>query len=136
MGPLSQLTTDEPDAEYAVLGDNHIGTAVARRLADLGHHVTVVSESTDTVDGRGVQGDPTDLETLARADVADASTVVVATRTDSQNLLVAQLVRTHFDVATVVVLTNEPDRIETVEKAGHDPVCATSAIADAIVDDL
>ncbi|WP_323674975.1 NAD-binding protein [Halorubellus sp. PRR65] len=143
--PFSSTETSDEAADYYVLGGNHVGEAVAERLLANGHDVTVVTESsTETdltgsateADLTGVDGDASDLSTLEAAGVADASTVVVATRTDARNLLVAQLVRTQFDVPRVVVLTNHPDRMASIDDAGHDPVCATNAIADAIVGDL
>jgi len=134
-GSSTPPTLDDSPTEYAVIGDDHVGTAVAGRLADAGHDVAVVGESADPTQARSVRGDPTDLATLSNADVAGASTVVVATRTDARGLLVAQLVRAHFG-APAVVLTNDPDRLDTVEDAGHDSVCATTAIVDAIVEEL
>lgn len=122
---------DEP-ACY-VLGGEHVGTALARRLRTHGA-VCVVDESFDSSDSDGFRGDPTDVRTLEAAGVAAASTVVVATPSDRRNLLIAQLVRTAFEVSRVVVLVNAPDRFDLLEAAGHEPVCATTALADALVD--
>jgi len=60
----------------------------------------------------------------------------VATPDDGRNLLVAQLVRTRFDVGGVFVLVHTPDRSDPVAEAGHEPICATSALADAVADDV
>ncbi len=122
------------DAACYVLGGGHVGTAVARRLRTDDHDVCVVDESCDPSEPVGFQGDPTDVRALEAAGVAGASTVVVATPSDRRNLLVAQLVRVHFDVPRVVVLANVPDRRDLLAEAGHEPVCATSALSDALVD--
>jgi trk system potassium uptake protein TrkA len=61
---------------------------------------------------------------------------VVATPFDARNLLVAGLVRTRFDVPRSVVLTNAPERVAAVSEAGHDPVRATAALSDALVDSV
>lgn len=136
MRPFSRPTKDEPTADYAVLGGNHLGEAVANRLHAAGKRVCVVTESPSTTTLPSVEGDPTDLSTLEQAGVSEAKTVVVATTTDARNLLVAQLMRAHFDVARVVVLTNRPDNVTTVGDAGHEPLCATSIIADAVVENV
>jgi trk system potassium uptake protein TrkA len=136
MSPFSRSTNEESPVEYVVLGGNHVGEAVARRLQAAGHAVRVVTEAPRETALPSVEGDPAELSTLEEAAVADAGIVVVATDTDARNLLVAQLVRANFDVPHVYVLTNQPDRVDTVDAAGHEPICATSAIADAVVEEL
>jgi len=134
--PFARPDPDEQPPAYYVLGGNHVGEAVARRLHDDGRDVAVITEGPTASDVRCIRGDPTELATLEAADVPDASTVVVAGRSDARNLLVAQLVRSNFEVPRVVVLTNDPDVLDPVDQAGHDPVCATTAIADAVHDEL
>jgi trk system potassium uptake protein TrkA len=95
-----------------------------------------VSESYESPESSGLRGDPTDVLALEAAGVADASTVVVATRSDRRNLLIAQLVRTRFDVPRVVVLVNVPERLEPLAEAGHEPVCVTSALADVLTESV
>lgn len=138
---LNRITADGQDHEdepsaYAVLGDRHLGTAIARGLRADGHTVRLVDESVAQSDRLERQGGLTDPEVLQEAGIGKASTVVVATRSDSRNLLVAQLARAHFDISRVVVLANDPDRFDPIAAAGHDPVCATSALSDAIVDGI
>lgn len=125
-----------PEAEYYVLGGGHVGAAVARRLHENGHAVTVVDETLGLTELPGVAASPTDVRALEAAGLSEASTVVVATQRDRQNLLVAQLVRAHFDVPEIVVLANTPDRHELIASVGHEAVCATTALSDALVDNL
>lgn len=117
-----------------VLGGGRLGTAVARRLRSNGYPVSLVDSSADRPETSGRRGDPVDLTLLEEAGLAGASTVIVATRSDRRNLLVAQLVSARFDVPEVVVLANVPDRLDAFAEAGHDPVCATDALSDAIAD--
>jgi len=136
----STVTEDRPTecekSAHYVLGGEHLGSAIARRLREDGNTVCVVDESHDRSETPGIRGDPTDARTLETAGVDSGSTVVVATESDSRNLLIAQVVRAWFDVTDVVVLTNTPDRIDTFTEAGHDPVCATAALSDALVETL
>lgn len=117
-----------------VLGSGKLGAAVARRLRSNGYTVSHVDDSADRVEASGRRADTMDLELLEEAGVAAASTVVVATRSDRRNLLVAQLVSAHFEVPRVVVLANAPDTLAAFAEAGHDPVCATDALADELVE--
>jgi Trk K+ transport system NAD-binding subunit len=120
-------------AEHYVLGGGPVAELVARRLSDDGHTVAIVDESYAAADLRGHKGDPTDVETLKAAGLSAAATVFVATGEDHRNLLIAQLVRAHFDVASTVVLVNHPDRFESIAAAGHQTICASSALADALI---
>lgn len=121
------------EASHVVLGDAARGAVIARRLRADGHATAVVSETHET--GRGTTGAPTDPAVLADAGVGDAATVVVATRSDSRNLLVAQLVRAHFDVPRLLVLVNDPSRTTALADAGHEPVCVASAVSESVVEE-
>lgn len=142
MRPFTRSTNEESSADYVVLGGNHVGEAVASRLHAGGHDVVVVTDAPSSTDDPSstevstLEGDPAELSTLADLGLTEEATVLVATRSDARNLLVAQLVRANFDVPRTFVLTNRPDRADTVDAAGHEPICATSAIADAVVEEL
>jgi trk system potassium uptake protein TrkA len=132
----AESTESGTDAEYVVLGGGHVGASVARSLRASGHTVTVVDETHDPDDLPGVRGDPTDRRTLDAAGITDAATVVVAMPRDRRSLLVAGLVRANFGVTDVRVLVRTPERCDLVADAGHEPICATTALSDAVVADL
>jgi trk system potassium uptake protein TrkA len=132
----TEETTGDDTVDYCVLGGGPVGAAIARRLHSDGHVVTAVGETHDAADHAVVRGDPADVRRLEAADIGDGSTVVAATPRDHRNLLVAQLVRAHFDVSDVVVRVNDPDRHGLVANAGHDPFCATTVLSTALVDEL
>lgn len=117
---------------HCVLGGGHVGSAIAERLRADGHRVVVVDRSYRRGDVPGFVGDPTDLGVLAEAGIEGASTVVVAMRSDRRNLLVAQLVRSRFDVPRIIVFVNDPDRRSLFTEAGHEPFCATTALSEAV----
>jgi len=134
VGSLS--SDDAAENTHFVLGGEHVALAVAERLQTDGHAVTVVDETYDSDDVPGVKGPPTDVALLGDSGVDEASTVVVGTRSDSRNLLIARLVRAHFDVARTVVLVNDPERLSLLAEAGHEPVCVTSLVSEAVRDQL
>jgi trk system potassium uptake protein TrkA len=134
---LKRFTSDETGkSECYVLGGKGVGQSVARTLRAQGRTVSVIDESHHESTIPGERGDPTDVGVLEDAGVPDASTVVVATPRDSRNLLIAQLVRTHFGISDILVLVNDPDRCDLVAQAGHDPICAGTVVSDAIVDSV
>jgi Trk K+ transport system NAD-binding subunit len=124
----------EPD--YCVLADDHLGEEIARRLQADGHTVRLISETQGSTEIPGTQGDPGDVRVLEEAGVSEASTVIVATPRDGRNLLLAQIVKVHFDVSDVLVLANAPDQHDLVAEAGHESICATTSLVDTLVDEL
>jgi len=126
--------TNHEAATVCVVGGDAVGGAVARRLRADGNEVRVVGEPIDPSDTPDHPGDPTDVRLLEDADLDGATTVVVATSSDRRNLLVAQLVRVHFDVRRTVVLVNEPTRRDALAAAGHEAVCVGSTLSEAVLE--
>lgn len=115
--------------QLLVLGGGHVGHSVAESLVTDGT-VTFVDESDavcDRAENDGIEthcGKPADAETLADVDAADADAAIVATETDTETFLAAQLLRTRFGVDTVVAMADDPeladhmgDRIDVVVTA-------------------
>jgi Trk K+ transport system NAD-binding subunit len=127
-------TEEARDSTHYVLGGEHVGIATAERLRANGHRVVFVDEAHDADTVPEFAGDPAAVDVLSASGVGNASTVVVATHSDSRNLLIAQLVRAQFDVPRVVVIVNDPDRRSLFAEAGHEPFCATTALAEAVGD--
>lgn len=126
---------ENSEADYYVLGGGRVGAAIVRRLREDGYAATLVDETHGSAED-GFCGNPTDVGLLEEAGLSADSAVVAATSNDGRNLLIAQLVRTHFDVERVVVLVNDPDRSDLVSGAGHETACATTALTAAVVDGL
>jgi len=128
---------DEPRAaDCYVLGGEHVGASIARQLHVEGASVVLVDESHESSDVPVYEGDPGDVRVLTEAGVGDAAAVVVATAADSRNLLIAQLVRAHFGINEAFILVYTPERYDLIAEAGHRPVCATSALSEAVVSNL
>jgi len=124
------------DSDTFVLGGGNVGETVAARLDAAGHAAAHVDETYAATELPGYRGDPADLRTLRAAGLAPGATVFVSTPSDRRNLLIAQLVATTFENTRTVVLANARDRFELFADAGHEPVCATTALSEALVDSL
>lgn len=129
-------SSNEEEATHYVLGGDHIGTAIAQQLQIDGHRVALIDESYESDDIPGLSGDPVEFKVLSEAGVDAASTVIVATRSDPRNLLIAQLLRARFDVSRVVAFVDNPDRLPLFADAGHEPFCVTTALSEALVENL
>ena len=128
--------SEDTEAEYYVLGGGGVGAHLARRLHEAGKTVRLIDESYDCPTRPGERGDPTNLQILKSAEIPEDATIVVATRSDRQNLLIAQLVRAHFDVSRIVVLVNNHERLDAFADTDHEPVCATTALSDVLVETI
>jgi trk system potassium uptake protein TrkA len=134
--PTAERLGETEPVTHHVLGEQHLATALARRLRAAGHGVGLIADTEEPPGIPVTRGDPSDIEVLEAAGVTAASTVVVATRSDRRNLLIAQLVTTRFDPERVLVLANAPSRLEPFAAAGHEPVCATTALSAALSENL
>lgn len=123
-------------SDLYVLGDTPLSEAVATRLRNDGQRVALVGVDLDSESVPTYNADPTDVRNLEAVGIGTNSTVVVTTRDDSRNFLIAQLMRSKFDVDRTLVLTNRPDRLDAFDHAEHEPVCVTSALADTVIDRL
>jgi trk system potassium uptake protein TrkA len=132
---------DEPSTattggSWYVLGGGHVGEAVARYLGEAGHTASLVDDSHESSVVPSHSADPTDVRALTETGIGPGSTVVVTTDDDGANLLVAQLVRVHLDPDRIVVLANSPETVSLLEDAGHEPICATTALSLGVTEAL
>ena len=127
-----------PDTPVLVVGDL-FAAAVARRLGAAAAQVRLLTddarakrlaESEVTV----TDGDPTDAETL-RGTLDPDETLVVATNDDGRSLLIAGLAAVG-DPDRVVTVVGDPERVDAFEDARVTPVCASTAVARTVVEQL
>lgn len=117
---------------HYILGDDNTGIAIAEQLQANGHQVATVNEGLSSPTVPTIDGDPSSVAVLSEAGIEPASTVIVATRSDRRNLLIAQLVRARFDVSCVVPLVHDPDRFSAFDEAGHKPLCVSTVLSEAV----
>lgn len=123
-----------PMIRTLIVGGDHVGGQLAVLLADV-DAVQYLDDDPVDVTEAGVVGrevDITDRRQLERVGLDDAETVVVASESDSVNLLVSQLIRTSFDVDRVIVRINDPRNRDLFEATGVETVCVADALARAL----
>lgn len=120
-----------------VLGGGHVGHSVAQSLATEGT-VTLVDNS-ETVCGRaendGIKthfGNPADAETLAEVDADEADAAIIAMPADTETFLATQLLRTRFDVDTIVARADDPELTADIAQRADAVVTAPPTLAEEL----
>jgi trk system potassium uptake protein len=115
-----------------VIGCGRVGSSVALELNRQGWDVTAIDEKEDVLQRLGenwsggfVVGHGMDMAVLREAGIEDADAVVVATDGDNTNLVIAQVAKRRFNIATTVVRVLDPARAALYEDLGLWTVCPT-----------
>jgi len=124
-----------------VVGGGHVGRLLAERLA-ADYEVTFVATAPEAVE-RARDSNVTarhvheiSAGALERVGAVEASIAIVASRADGSNLLAAQLLRTRFGVDDVVMLVNDPDRVDSLGTLDVEVVCVSDLLATGVSDRL
>lgn len=114
-------------------GDGAVGEILASQLESNSATVVLLDavEHATAVDTDTQMADPSEAATLDPKDIEETSIAIVASQTDSHNLLVALLLQ-HRQTERVIALVNDPANVEAFAEAGIEPVCASIALASAL----
>lgn len=122
--------------KVVILGCGRSGASLAVQLSSLGHTVTVIERSPESLRRLGksypcriVLGNGLDLDTLERADVANCDAFFAMTRGDNTNLMAAQIVKRNFKVERVAVKVADPLRSEAYRRLGLFTINAAALIS-------
>ena len=99
-----------------VVGGGRVGSALARRLVEAGHHVVLVERHPERVHqlqgdvpaARLVAGEGTDPLVLEAAGIRPADVVTAVTGQDAANLVIAALARFEFGVPRTIARVVDP----------------------------
>ena len=115
-----------------IIGCGRVGSAIALELDRNGWDVTAIDENEGAIDRLGshwgggfVKGHGMDIAVLGEAGIEHADAVVVATRGDNTNIVVAQVAKKRFEVPCVVVRLLDPARADFYRERGLHVVCPT-----------
>lgn len=134
----SASDSETPRNQYAlVVGGGHVGRTVASHLGEQ-YDVAFVSRNKQAAERTTPDGvtayhvDEIDGNTLSEADAEDASLAVVASSDDGVNLLTAQLLRTRFDVESVVLRVNDREKHDSLADLDVETVCVPDLLAEEV----
>jgi Trk K+ transport system NAD-binding subunit len=131
---LRERVDDDIDPpSVLVISDSHVGSEVVRTLdrdADtclVTDHDGVAGQTPDDI--RVVVGDGRKRTVLRDAGAETTDIALVSMRTDHGSFLVTQLLRTQFDIDTVVAVLNDPQNVPVFESVGSTVICGASVLA-------
>ena len=124
-----------------VVGGGYVGRTVASHLSDE-YDVTFVSRNRQVAERTEPDGvsahhvDEIDANALREVDAGDASLAVVASVEDGVNFLVAQLLRTRFDVEHVVIRIDDHEKLDSFDDLDVETVCVPNLLVEEVSDRL
>ena len=108
-----------------VMGCGRVGSAIARRLEDIGHSVAVIDQDPEAFRrlgpdfaGRQVTGLGFDRQTLLDAGIDSAGAFAAVSSGDNSNIISARVARETFGVEHVVARIYDSKRAEVYERMG------------------
>ena len=124
-----------------IVGCGRVGSALALRMTDDGHDVTVIDEDPEALarlpedwPGRFLQGHGLDTDVLIDAGIESADAAIIATDGDNTNIVIAQVAQKRFGVPCVVTRVLDPARAKFYEERGLRTVCPTSTAIDVLTE--
>ncbi|MGY1703336.1 potassium channel family protein [Geodermatophilus sp. SYSU D00697] len=108
-----------------VMGCGRVGSAIARRLEEIGHSVAVIDQDPEAFrrlgpefTGRQVTGLGFDRQTLLDAGIDSAGAFAAVSSGDNSNIISARVARETFGVQHVVARIYDSKRAEVYERMG------------------
>lgn len=123
-----------------ILGGGTLGVAIVERIARDNDTVLFLDpdlEAVESATALGATAEVTDVSSGRALEAAVSDTdvfelAIVAAQCDATALLIGQLAKTKLGVSTVIVLMTDTRNRLAFETAGMFPVCAPTALADAV----
>ncbi|HVI17439.1 MAG TPA: TrkA family potassium uptake protein, partial [Gaiellales bacterium] len=123
-----------------VMGCGRVGSAIARRLEEIGHSVAVIDQDPEAFRrlgpdfaGRQVTGLGFDRQTLLDAGIDSAGAFAAVSSGDNSNIISARIARETFGVQHVIARIYDPARAEVYERLGIPTVATVSWTTDQIL---
>ena len=122
-----------------IIGCGRLGAGLAESLSADGQSVLVMDEEEDSFrklssgfDGFTEVGDGTDFDDLQEAHIEKAQTALIVTDHDNANIMIAQIVKVHFQVPRVIARLYNPARKKLCEEFGIETICPSELSAQQI----
>src|SRR3954469_193972 len=125
-----------------IAGGGKVGSNLARTLIRTGHEVTVIEQRATRFDMLEAEfehqvhlGDATELFVLERAGAKRPPDIVVAvTGDDEDNIIICQLARERYGVATVIARVNDPRNQAYFDLLGISPTVSGARAILALIE--
>jgi trk system potassium uptake protein TrkA len=124
--------------KIVIMGCGRVGSALAARLSQEGHEVTVLDVRADAFrrlpkdfKGKKHVGNGIDQDVLARIGVGDADVFVGVTQGDNRNVLATQVAKHIFGVPRTLCRIYDPIREKMYRELGLETISPTIMGADA-----
>lgn len=122
-----------------IVGCGRVGAGLATQLAEDGHEVVILDQSTEAFrrlppgfSGQALRGDGADESVLSRAGAEGADWFLALTNGDNRNILAAQLAAQTFGIRHVICKINDPVRAQAYATLGINTVDRTLMMIDSI----
>ncbi|MGY1603332.1 potassium channel family protein [Geodermatophilus sp. SYSU D00815] len=126
-----------------VMGCGRVGSAIARRLEEIGHSVAVIDQDPEAFRrlgpdfaGRQVTGLGFDRQTLLDAGIDSAGAFAAVSSGDNSNIISARVARETFGVQHVVARIYDEKRAEIYERMGIPSVATVPWTASRLLREL
>lgn len=126
-----------------IIGADEIGRSLAQKLTMAGESVSMIDKNEENyAEAKKLKGvsiyldDATNVEILKKADISMAKCVIVATSSDKVNILISQVVRSHYSDKRIVARANTTSNVAAFTESGIEvmsPVQASVAILENMV---
>jgi trk system potassium uptake protein TrkA len=127
--------------KVVIMGCGRVGSALAGRLSEEGHEVTVLDVRADAfrrlpADFKGKKhiGNGIDQDVLARIGVGDADAFIAVTQGDNRNVLSTQVAKHIFGVPRTLCRIYDPIREKMYQELGLETISPTIVGANLLHD--
>ena len=126
------------ESHIVILGGGRVGRAAARALAKRGLKYMIIEELPNRIRNEKyyVQGSAARIEVLEKANIADASAVIVTTGNDDTNIYLTIYCRKLFPEVQIISRANRERNISTLHRAGADFVASYASMGANIIFNL
>ena len=126
------------ESHIVILGGGRVGRATARALAKRGLKYKIVEELPDRIRNEKyyVQGSAARMEVLEKANIADASAVIITTGDDDTNIYLTIYCRKLFPDIQIISRANRERNVSTLHRAGADFVASYASMGANIIFNL
>lgn len=124
-----KLDTKHVKIYTIIVGCGRLGASLANELSDEGRDVLIIDRDKNALrklspsyGGLTLIGDATDFSILKKADIENATSVIVVTNNDNANVMISQISKELYGVDQVITRVYDPERTVVYGNQGIETV--------------